>query len=135
MPTFRILTKQVYHFQSNLSKYLPTSTKIWASIWLLIVWMNKTSVLQFLIKNKNQGWDNRLIFECFPKNYHGMRNKKRQTIWIKTYISILFYRNTKVNRIQSIHFGLFILQDQPARSKLLYLSQTCELVRMARWIY
>jgi len=55
------------------------------------------------------------------KKCDGVHNKKRATILIKTYVSELFYQNTQVNRVQSIHsidFRLFILLHQLASSKL-----------------
>ena len=38
--------------------------------------------------------------------------KKRVTIWIKTCVSVLFYRN--IQSIHSTYFGLFILLQTPS---------------------
>jgi hypothetical protein len=48
----------------------------------------------------------------------GVHNKKRATILMKTYVSVLFYRITQVNHVHSINFGLFILLHQLASTKL-----------------
>jgi hypothetical protein len=59
------------------------------------------------------------LIEC-----HG-KQKKRVTIWTKTYVLVLFYRNTWVNHVQSISDYLFYYINLRA-------AQTCELARMAR---
>ena len=51
------------------------------------------------------------VFSVFIKS-DGVHNKKRATILMKTYVSVLFYRITQVNHVHSIHsinFGLFII--------------------------
>jgi len=68
------------------------------------------------------------VFSVSIKNVMAFTTKKRATILVKTYVSVLFYRNTQtVNHVQSIHsidFGLFILLHQLASSKLSYFAQT-----------
>jgi hypothetical protein len=58
------------------------------------------------------------VFSISIKKCDGVHNKKRATILIKAYVSVLFYRNTQVNHVQSIDIDLFILLHQLARSKL-----------------
>ena len=58
------------------------------------------------------------VFSISIKKCDGIHNKKRGTILIKAYVSVLFYRNTPVNHVQSIDFDLFILLHQLASSKL-----------------
>ena len=93
---------------------------IWAMLWLH-VWKNKASVFegisyvpqsQFLIgNNKKITFKVGTIAQVFSVSIktNGFRNKKRVTILIKTYVSVLLSEHTSesrsFNRFQTIFFN------------------------------